>query len=106
MLRVIGGQDSHNETFVTFNSTSQIQHNFTILPALVSDDFVPSSVDLGLSLNSTNKIWEFIGRYFYMLLWLHVADLGQIAPTPTNDTMTYDFSASENIFVNDTLYIN
>lgn len=121
-----------NHTWVTFNSTAQVQQKFTILPEalfnetvfpdtifnesqkiilpeLLSDNFFDDqanpSVEVSISLHSTDECWEYIGRYFYMLFWLHVTDLGQIGPTPTDNT-TYDFSEAENIFVNPTLYQN
>ena len=92
-----------NDTLVTFNSTMHVQHDFSYHLEILFN----ASVGDSLGLNSIDDCWEYIGRYFYIHLWLQLSDLGQISFTadPANDTL-YAFSEADNIFVNQSLYEN
>jgi hypothetical protein len=89
-----------------FNSTGQLQNDVTELVPLL----VPEMVKIeGINFEA----WcEYIGRTFYVLYWLYLADLGQITSIvadssnvtiPTHPSLYSDIN---NVFVNESLYRN
>ena len=64
----------------------------------------------GTGFNSNEEWWEFVGRHFYILYWVHLLDLGQSEPEKRQfdhqNSMSPLVSAASNIFANETLYQN
>jgi hypothetical protein len=90
----------------TVNSTGQVTSNVSNSPDIF--------IGFNTGFSSNEEWWEFVARAFYILYWVHLADLGQtsefgtvqssISGYPYVESCVY--SSAYNIFVNETLYHN
>lgn len=109
LIKLQAYEGTGSEFVMSFNSTGQLQSDVTELVSLL----VPEMVKI---LRIHFEAWcEVIGRTFYVLYWLYLADLGQITSIVWDDADPWNltipthpslYGDTNNIFVNKTLYRN
>jgi len=90
-VEIVGLDGALDTAYLYFNSTGQLQKNISSGTAILELTLV--------AWYRTLEEWtELIGRTFYVIYWLYLADLGQLATPSYGDVYS--------VFVNETLYRN
>ncbi len=114
---VLGNQSTSNSTYSTwlrFLATGEMDTSSpfnSVNNTNTSRILAPAMAHSGLT---APEFWELIGRFFSILYWLYLADLGQVSAINNDYADVFQsyapasivYSATNNIFVNQSLYQN
>jgi hypothetical protein len=103
-ITMLGTESPELKFDLTFNSTGQLQDSFTQpVPTLESEIANSSGI-------SFEEWYEVIGRTFYVLYWLYLADLGQVTTLITDPSWNLTHPSlhndTYNVFADEALYQN